>query len=357
MSLGIAAGILGWALALIVGTGALSTAMGSTPNSLIAAVQGASPRLVVLGVLLGVVLTVVSRDLEHTFLPGVALLAGTLAWAIQLFPVAEVVGAARQNGIRLLSTNLLITNEETGSIAADIRDVDADVLVTLETELLTRDSLAVHLPLYRIISTGEGARSRWSSIWVHERVPINVLSERRLQIGGETLPGIEYRLGESSDKSSAATTIHIVGVHLHAPSNEDDANAWREELEDLTIHASAEGSNLVLAGDFNAGRSHPGFAPLLEVVRDAGRTPWGTGTPTWPVFGRGDGPYRWFFPSLDIDHILIGKHLAANKYHTVTIHGSDHLGVVAEIVTRTTQRGVPSGIAGSPGRTTGGVPD
>jgi endonuclease/exonuclease/phosphatase (EEP) superfamily protein YafD len=357
MSLGIAAGVLGWVLALIVGAGALSTAMSSTPNSLFAAVQGASPRLVVLGALLGVVLTVVGRELEHTFLPGVVLLAGTLAWTIQLLPVAEVAGTAGQDGIRLLSTNLLITNEDTKSIAADLTAVNADVLVTLETGLHTRESLATHLPSYRIVSTGEGARGLWASVWVHERVLTNVLSERRLRVGGETLPGIEYRLGESAEKGSAATTIHIVGVHLHSPSSGDDADGWREELKDLTRHAGAEGSNLVLAGDFNAGRAHPVFAPLLEIVRDAGRTTWGTGTPTWPVFGRGEGSYRWFFPSLDLDHILTGKHLAATRYRSVSIHGSDHLGVVAEIVTRTTEHSISPGTTGSPGRAAGGAPD
>lgn len=331
-AIGAAAGIFGWVLALIVAVGALSTALGGTPNTFIAAVQAAAPRLIVAGFLVGVLLLVVDRDLGHTALPGGVLLAGTFAWTMQLLPVAGVTGAPAQEGFQLLSANLLITNDDVDAIAADLVAVDPDVLVTLETAVTTRNALQARLPMYRLTSTGSGERGRWASVWVHERVSGNVVGERRLTIGGETLPGIEYRMGAGAPDDGAI--VHVVGVHLHSPTGGVDAEAWQDELKDLTGHVRADSAHLVLAGDFNAGGGHPLLSLVLDRVRDAGRTPWGTGTPTWPVFGRGHGAYRWFLPTLDLDHILTGKSLAAKNYRTVRVRGSDHLAVTAEIVER-----------------------
>lgn len=326
--IGVVGGVLGWILAGIIAVGALSAALGGTPNPLVAAIQGAAPRLIVAGFLVGAFLVVVAKDLAYTALPGGVLLAGAFAWTLQLLPVAEVTGTPAKDGLHLLSVNLLITNADVEAIAEDLGAFDADVLVTLETESATRDALERHLPSYRIVSTGSGERGRWASVWVHERVAGNVVVERQLRIAGEHLPGVEYRSGDARE------IIHIVGVHLHSPAGGDDASAWRRELDALAEHAAGNGANLVLAGDFNAGGAHPAFAALLGNMRDAGRTPWGTGTPTWPVFGRGHGTYRWFLPTLDLDHILTGGTLATKGYRTARIHGSDHLGVSAEILLR-----------------------
>lgn len=336
-AVGITVGLLGWICALLVAVGALSTALGGTPNTLIAATQAAAPRLLVAAFLVGTLLLVVDRDLAHTALPGGVLLAGAFAWTLQLLPLAPVAGTPAADGFRLLAVNLLITNEDAETIASDLVDIDADVLVTLETTETTREALEAELATYRLVSTGDGKRGRWASVWVHERVSGNVIRERPLIVGDETLPGIEYRRQSGTDGDGRDAPVHIVGVHLHSPVGQADAESWRRELADLTRHAGTGSEYMVLAGDFNAGAGHPHFAAILEYARDAGRSPWGSGTPTWPVFGRGHAAYRWFPPTLDLDHILTGKRLAAKGYRTVRVHGSDHMAVTAEIVERGTR--------------------
>ena len=330
--LGTAAALVGWCVAVLVAIGALTTAAGTTPNPVVAAVQGTAPRLIPGGVLLAVILLVAWRDWSATTLPGGVLLAASFAWLLQLLPVAPVNGTLTSPAFRILSVNLLITNNDVAGIASDILSVDPDIIVTLETEETTRRALSTRLTGYRVASIGDGARGNWASIWVHERVEANLeTGEHRLEVGGETLPGIRYRV----ETNRGETSIHVVGVHLHSPSTREDGERWTEELAGLAQHARAHGQRLVLAGDFNAGRAHPALAPLLATTRDAGRTPWGAGTPTWPVRGSGEGIYRWSPTMLDLDHILTGSGASTRGYRTVRVTGSDHLGIVADVHLRT----------------------
>lgn len=326
------AALVGWCFALLVAIGALTMAADTTPNPVVAAVQGAAPRLIPGGVLLAAILLVTGRDWSAATLPGGVLLAASSAWLLQLLPAAPVNGTDSSPAFSVLAVNLLITNDDVAGIASDILRADPDIIVTLETEESTRRALSARLTGYRIASIGEGARGDWVGIWVHERLEGNLeKGEHRLEAGSETLPGIRYRVETARGPSS----VHVVGVHLHSPRTREDRERWAEELADLARHARVHGERLVLAGDFNAGRAHPALAPLLATTRDAGRTLWGAGTPTWPVRGSGEGAYRWSPTMLDLDHILTGSGLGARGYRTVRVTGSDHLGIIADVHLRT----------------------
>jgi len=126
------------------------------------------------------------------------------------------------------------------------------------------------------------------------------------------------------------TEIRVVGVHLHAPSVTGQVHTWEEELEEIATLASADGERLVLAGDFNAGHGHPGFRDLLDAFDDTASSPFG-GEPTWPVRSHASGWHRLLPPLLDLDHILVGDGLVGTGNTRVSIAGSDHLGVAADI--------------------------
>lgn len=321
---------LGWLFATVVTVGALTTAAGWTPHPLVAGVQGAAPRIVPIGVLLGVLLVAASRDLSGVLLPGAVLLTGVTAWTILLLPAGSSAQSSGEPGLRILSTNLLITNTDVAEIAQDIISADPDVLITVETTEVTRETLKDHLTSYQVKDTGRGARGSWATVWVHERASARVDDGADgIEAGAEYLPGVRFRVGPA-----AGEVIHIVGVHLHAPSTAKGISLWQAEFADLTRHAATGGERLVLGGDFNAGRSHPVAKELFGLLGDAGRTPWGSGTPTWPVLGRSNGLYRFLPPLLDLDHILVGPGLASRNYRTVGIHGSDHLGVITDVSLR-----------------------
>jgi len=325
----------GWTLAAVLAVGALASAAGAAPHPVVIAVQAAAPRLIPLGALLGAALLLL-HPVVGVGLPGGALLSAAAAWTLLLLPVAPVdapAGTAGRDGLLLLSSNLLLSNDEHAAAGADIAAAGADVVVTLETAEDAVDALARNLPGYRLTGTGTGERGRWTAIWVHERALDHVVdADRPLTAGDETYPGIAYRAGGAD-----SPVIHVVGIHLHAPGTRDNARHWRRELADLTRAAEAarrRGEHLVLAGDFNAGRSHPAMGRLLAVMRDAGRTPFGWGTPTWPVRGAGPRPYRTLPPILDLDHILTGPGVDAGEHRTVRVTGSDHLAVTARITPR-----------------------
>lgn len=312
---------IGWLLLGAVVVGTVTCMAGITAHPAVVAVQGAAPRLVILGIAAGALLTAAGR----TALGASLLLAGAL-WATFLHvgtaPAKNVVPDGER--LRILSANLLLTNEDYAAVAADVIEADPDVLVTVETSEAMREGLAGRLTAYRKVSTGAGPRGAWATIWEHERVaPRNTGTGTSVQIGASTLPAATYRIdGED---------VVIIAVHLHAPSSGETLPLWETELAELTEHARAHGRRLVLAGDFNTGHAHPGMDGLLALMHDEGRTPWGTGTPTWPVLGRAEGPYRVLPPLLDLDHILVGPELGVAHQRVVRIHGSDHLGLLAEV--------------------------
>lgn len=107
----------------------------------------------------------------------------------------------------------------------------------------------------------------------------------------------------------------FVGVHAVAPAK-DDRPAWERDLANLSEWANSR-RHLVLAGDFNATRSHPRYRDF-ELSDCTGHL---AHTPTWPAV----------FPVIRLDHIMTtGECLGGG---TKRILGTDHLAVWADVTT------------------------
>lgn len=114
--------------------------------------------------------------------------------------------------------------------------------------------------------------------------------------------------------------VVVRAVHTLPPAPAP-APDWRAELEGLDswLDDVPADADLVLAGDFNAGRSHPAFR---EVAGGFAIAP-GLGSRTWPEDGR-------LGPFVDIDHVL-ARGLAPREAGSATVDGSDHRAVWAEL--------------------------
>lgn len=306
-----------WALTGALSIGLAATLTGTTMHPVVAAIQGAAPRLVVVAVVVGAAGVLVGRPATAILL---LLVAGT--WTFLLRTDAGRDPAVHETRLRVMSTNLLLGNIDAAGASADIDAAAPDVLVTVETSDAMRDGLAARLGDYLQVSTGNGARGAWTTIWVHERIAADTRAGEPVKLPHSELPTVHVDVD--------GTVIRVVGVHLHAPSVAGQVRTWEEELEELAALAGESGGRLVLAGDFNAGHGHPGLRDLLAVLDDATSGPFG-GEPTWPVRNHASGWHRLLPPLLDLDHILVGSGLVSTGNTRVNVAGSDHLGVAADI--------------------------
>lgn len=117
----------------------------------------------------------------------------------------------------------------------------------------------------------------------------------------------------------------VYAVH---PTYPVDAAGWWKE-QDALVEAVTDGGPDLVVGDFNATLDHRSMRALADRgYRDVGElanTGW---HPTWPAGGEYD---LLHLPLTQIDHVLVGRRLAALSLRTVEIAGSDHRAVIADV--------------------------
>jgi endonuclease/exonuclease/phosphatase (EEP) superfamily protein YafD len=237
--------------------------------------------------------------------------------------------------LRVVSANLLISNDDTEHCAAALAALDAGVLATLETSdrhiLALSDALRDRYGAAQ--ATGTGPLGALAALWVRDDIPIRFTGRRR--VGADELPEVVVDV--------AGNAVHIIGVHLQPPMTPAALKVWESELgelRNLVEGLTAAGAHVVLAGDFNAAYTHRGFRRLLDVATDA---PTGTGyllNRTWPVrLGM-----AWL---MGIDHLLVSAGISCLRGEKHQIPGSDHLALGVDLrvadppgVTRVADTGV-----------------
>ena len=128
-----------------------------------------------------------------------------------------------------------------------------------------------------------------------------------------------------SSTRPAPAPVRIVAVHVPAPTDGDAAAQRRRELR--TLPGAGQGPLRLLAGDFNATLDHADLRGLIgRGYHDAAEQA-GTGLrPTWPAGRR-------LVPTLvTIDHVLADRRIRVISARSVAIPGSDHRGVLAELL-------------------------
>ena len=182
------------------------------------------------------------------------------------------------------------------------------------------DALGEELSGHELAGLGCGPRGEMVAVWVRcgiEYQPIFVgLPD------GSNLPGILTQVNGIETK--------IVGVHLYAPVNAACRDLWDAELLALRTWAEQQGTEVVLAGDFNASLNHPGMRELAATLPDAARSLGRGMLRTWPARGFRQGRGRCI-PIFGLDHVLISRGLAPASLQTRLFPGADHLGLLAEI--------------------------
>lgn len=125
--------------------------------------------------------------------------------------------------------------------------------------------------------------------------------------------------------------LTVIATHPQAPTLPD---IWTDDHAALLTAVREHDPDLVL-GDFNATADHAPMRALADAGhRDVGELANQGWHPTWPATGRWAPLPGVSFPLAQIDHVLVGPRLAAIGQHVVTLPGSDHRAVVAEVARR-----------------------
>lgn len=236
-------------------------------------------------------------------------------WFAPLVSGANPPAAAEAETLTVMTANMHLGDADGIELVASASEVGADILVVQEVTApllvdMERAGLAALFP-HRAGEPGDSAEGTMVFAAVE-------LGEARLV--ATTWDSWLVEAGE----------LTLLAVHPHAPS---DIGRWRADHELLSRTTTEEEPDLVV-GDFNATPDHPpmralagaGWRSATELANEGWH-------PTW-------SPSGYFVVDLQlpalvqVDHVLVGRDLAAQSAHTVEIAGSDHRALVAEVAAK-----------------------
>ncbi|WLP90327.1 endonuclease/exonuclease/phosphatase family protein [Gordonia sp. NB41Y] len=228
-------------------------------------------------------------------------------WVAQSAPAGERFTVA--------SANLMVGNGDVDAVADAVGGAD---LVSLQevtpaaADRIRASALATRLP-HEYLIAGNGA----TGTMLRSRQPLTDTSR---------IPNMALANLSATTALPGAPETRVLAVHPGAPL-QGYANVWNTDMQILAEYLAAlpEGPAIV-AGDFNATWDHTRFRALLtDGFADAGVQSGSAWVPTYPTD-------RWGgYPLVAIDHVVI-RGFVATGVRTFTIPGSDHRGVLADLV-------------------------
>ncbi|WP_141365978.1 endonuclease/exonuclease/phosphatase family protein [Glutamicibacter uratoxydans] len=232
---------------------------------------------------------------------------------VGILPLVHFSGAAPNgsNGnheLKVFSFNAGRAQADPLQLAQAIREADPDVLVLVETSEPLIASIG-KLNALEVLSHRSGTVPTGGDrdTVVFSRYP---MTERQEEISAQKTGWYGFPV---VDIASPSGVFSVVGVHVYPPL--DDAERWEHGLDQLNRWARQQGMQpVILAGDFNATRTHPQFRRLAADM-SAENTMWPLNT--WPAD-------RQYPPIMGIDRVL-ARGMSVLDARSIKIAGSDHL--------------------------------
>ncbi len=241
-----------------------------------------------------------------------------ISWVMPAFtgePPAPAVGTPR---LRVMTLNVLAGGATPDDVVGAVREADADVVVLQEVTQGFWSSSAGLRRSHPYVA-GLAPDGRPDTV-VLARRPLG--REVSVETVGDSLH-VTVRLG--------ARQVDLLAVHPRYPER---PTAWRHDHAVLAAEVRRTRPALVM-GDFNATYDHAvmrryrqlGYRSAAELLN----TGW---SPTWPSNG---ARRLWGIPLprvVQIDHVMVARHLTALTVEHVKVPGTDHQAVVAEVTLR-----------------------
>ena len=217
--------------------------------------------------------------------------------------------------LRVLAINVAGNPETAGTVRALVRRYRPDVLSVLELppEVVTAYDVAGidELLPHQVLEP----RPAFEGTGLYSRIPLRVA------------PGpsdTEFAIAAASMAPRGAAPLEVYAIHARAPTSPSETRQWREDLRALP--PTGDGGMRILAGDFNATLDHHELRRLIgRGYHDAAEQAGNGLRMTWSDESR-------LPPLVAIDHVLADRRMRVASARVVTVPGSDHHGVLAELV-------------------------
>ncbi|RAV32062.1 endonuclease/exonuclease/phosphatase family protein [Corynebacterium heidelbergense] len=245
---------------------------------------------------------------------------------------------ARQDArtVRVMAANTFFQGADDQQLAAVIKRVHPDVVFLSETDQEEASTVAAATGMTSLTPVdpgGFGPPGRKGPAGVATLASPAYLA----RTGGlaQLVPGVtQFQLPQLTIFPGTANQARLVGVHSVAPTGPareqwlSDTARLRQWVTGHHVDGQGVGGQepvakqpLVMAGDFNSTRWHPGFRALLSEAGLHSCTGYLAHRPTWPATS----------PAFRLDHVLTtGQCLDGGAEK---IEGSDHLAVWATVTT------------------------
>ncbi|MBI1369602.1 MAG: hypothetical protein GC162_13225 [Planctomycetes bacterium] len=257
---------------------------------------------------------------------GKAIAAGVPA-VLALMPTAMLYlphdkPAISGRGIRIMSVNLLMINETTGPITAEIEQGEADVLLLQEYTEHWEKALTAGLGERYPYRAGVTQEDSFGAA-IYSRLPFEEPPNLYVRLGPTRLPEIRALVRIDG------RVVALYNVHLLPPRTLGYTIEHRQQFAKLLERLRAETEPFALVGDFNFTEASPNAAALAMMGVIDGQDQAGSGRgATWPV----NSFLRYTpIPGLRLDHIYVSRGLCAEHFSRGVGLGSDHRPVSAAL--------------------------
>lgn len=318
-SLRVLIGILGSALLLFAAAGVGAHFFGpvSTAVTLLASF---SPLAIALAAVSGLLLA--AARFRHAALAALLVVAVGLAAQLPLYvgdraPVPDPAAPR----IRIMQANLMLGSADAQALAEQVRSAGVDVLTVAELTGPAVDRLAAagidrSMP-YSYLAPREGGGGEG----IYSRYPLT---------GSAELGGLQHNNLRAAISVPGAQPVAVFALHP-IPPYPLPAWRWALELDRIAAALAAEPLPLIVGADFNSTYDHERFRALLRgggrdgaVLVDAAEQLGSGIVATYPA-------NTWLPALLAIDRILT-RGTTPSSFHRVQIPGSDHYGVIGEVL-------------------------
>lgn len=269
-----------------------------------------------LAVLPTLLVVAVSSATRHVVTAGAAA-ALALAQLVLLVPQVTSDPAPDGTSLAVMTVNLNLGAAEAAAVVAAVRSHEVEVLavqeLTVEAERrLEAAGLSTALP-FKV--TDPGGSASGTGLWASRPL-------------GRLAPWEMTFRSSAAALTVAGRRVVVRSVHPFPPRWSDDSR-WRADLTALrtSVAGDADKEVTVLLGDLNATVHHRELRRVMAGGgwRDAGEIVGAGVVRTW-------SPGHGVPPLLDLDHVLVPGGLGARRHEVVDVAGSDHEGVVADLV-------------------------
>lgn len=302
-------------VALVLACGALVARQLAITNHVVLIVAALAPVLLLGAPLAAVLLVSVNSRLVVVSVAVTLIVAATVLPLYRGRPDVPV----NPSVVRMMSANIYAGFADMDDVVDSAR-AHADVLAVQEltpsaVTTLSADGIDAVFP-YRWLDPRDGASG--SGLW--SRFPLH--DARYLDGFTMSMLSARVRLPDS-DLDPTVLVVHVGGPW---PQPIDE---WRRDLDRLPatldrLATEADSGAVIVAGDFNSSTDMRPFRALLRNgFRDAAEQSAAGYLPTYPA-------NRVVPPLIAIDHILT-RNCTATSLRTVSISGSDHLGIVSSL--------------------------